>query len=317
MTSLQHPIFNNIDMGIGTWAWGDKLVWGFGNGYNEGDVTGAFTASIAGGIRFFDTAEVYGQGKSESILGELTQEIDHKVIIATKMMPYPWRLFNNSMRNALQNSLKRLRRQKVELYQIHMPLPPMRPEKWMDDMADLHNDGLIDAIGVSNYNLQQTIAAQETLKKRGLRLASNQVEYHLLDRRIETSGLMDYCKEEGIKVIAYSPLALGVLTGKYSAQNPPSGTRAARFSRNYLNKLQPLLNTMARIGNEHNGKTTAQVAINWVIQKGALPIPGAKNARQAGQNLGAVGWQLTHDEMLLLEEMSKDLQRSGWIRDGI
>jgi len=80
------------------------------------------------------------------------------------MMPYPWRLFNNSMRNALQNSLKRLRRQKVELYQIHMPLPPKRPEKWMDDMADLHNDGLIDAIGVSNYNLQQTIAAQETLK---------------------------------------------------------------------------------------------------------------------------------------------------------
>jgi len=128
MTSLQHPIFNNIDMGIGTWAWGDKLVWGFGNGYNEGDVIGAFTASIAGGIRFFDTAEVYGQGKSESILGELTKEIDIKVIIATKMMPYPWRLFKNSLRNALQNSLKRLRRQKVELYQIHMPLPHRRPE---------------------------------------------------------------------------------------------------------------------------------------------------------------------------------------------
>lgn len=317
MTSQHHPVFNDIDMGIGTWAWGDKLVWGFGNGYNEGDVTGAFNESIAGGIRFFDTAEVYGQGKSESILGGLTQEMDNQVIIATKMMPYPWRLFKNSLRNALKNSLKRLRRQKVDLYQIHMPLPPMRPEKWMDDMADLHNDGLIDAIGVSNYNLQQTIAAHETLKKHGLRLASNQVEYHLLDRHIETSGLIDYCAEEGIKVIAYSPLALGVLTGKYTAQNPPGGTRAARFSRNYLNELQPLLKTMARIGNEHEGKSNAQVAINWVIQKGALPIPGAKDARQAGQNLGATGWQLTKDEVLLLEEMSKDLQRSGWIREGI
>ncbi len=312
-----HNIFNDIEIGIGTWAWGDRLVWGFGNGYDEVDVAGAFTESIAGGIRFFDTAEVYGQGKSEEILGNLMQELEQDVIIATKMMPYPWRIFKQSLRKALMNSLKRLRKQKVELYQMHLQLPPMRVEKWMDDMAELHGEGLIEAIGVSNYDLQQTIAAHEALKKRGLRLASNQVEYHLLDRHIETCGLMEYCAAEGIKVIAYSPLALGVLTGKYSAQNPPGGTRAVRFSRNYLTKLQPLLKTMARIGNEHEGRSTAQVALNWVIQKGVLPIPGAKDAQQVMKNLGAVGWKLSADEMLLLEELSKGLQRSGWIKEGL
>jgi len=96
--------------------------------------------------------------------------------------------------------------------------------------------------------------------------------------------------------------------------NPPGGTRAARFSRSYLERLQPLLKAMARIGNEHEGKSTAQVALNWVIQKGALPIPGAKDGNQAAQNIGAVGWQLKPDEIALLEDLSKQLQRSGWIK---
>ncbi len=313
----QHPVFNGIELGIGTWAWGDRLVWGFGNGYNERDVREAFYESIKGGIRFFDTAEVYGHGKSETILGDLMQELDGEIIIATKMMPYPWRIHKDSLRKALTNSLKRLRTQRVALYQMHLPFPPIGPEKWMNRMLELREEGLIDAIGVSNYDLPQTIAANETLKKHGLRLAANQVEYHLLDRHIESCGLMEYCREEGIKVIAYSPLALGVLTGKYTAQNPPGGTRGARFSRRYLDTLQPLLKTMARIGNENGGKTTAQVALNWVIQKGALPIPGAKNAHQAAQNLGATGWHLNPDEMSLLEDLSKDLQRSGWIKEGL
>ena len=312
----QHPIFKGIELGIGTWSWGDRLVWGFGKGYDETDVRQAFYESIAGGVRFFDTAEVYGQGKSESILGDLMKDMHDSLIIATKMMPYPWRLDKNALKRALKRSLQRLGKQSVELYQMHLPLPPISPEKWMSRMVEVHAEGLIDAIGVSNYDLKQTIAAHETLKKFGLRLAANQVEYHLLDRHIESCGLVDYCREEGIKIIAYSPLALGVLTGKYTAQNPPGGTRAARFSRNYLDRLQPLLKAMARIGNEHEGKNTSQVALNWVIQKGALPIPGAKNANQAAQNLGATGWQLKADEMDLLEDLSKNLQRSGWIKEG-
>ena len=311
MAQMEHHIFNGIEIGVGTWAWGDRLVWGFGNGYSENEVREAFLTSIRGGVRFFDTAEVYGQGKSERILGELIEQTGEQVIIATKMMPFPWRVFTESLRIALKNSLQRLNLKRIGLYQMHVHIPPVSPKTWMNRMLELHEEGLIEAIGVSNYNLAQTIEAHETLKKHGSCLASNQVEYHLLDRHIEKDGLLDYCLEEGIKLIAYCPLAMGVLTGKYTATNPLRGTRAARYSREYLATLQPMFNAMARIGNEHEGKTKAQVALNWVVQKQALPIPGAKDARQADQNLGAVGWQLSDDEMLMLDEMSKRVQKSG------
>jgi aryl-alcohol dehydrogenase-like predicted oxidoreductase len=297
-------IFTGIQLGIGTWAWGDKLVWGYGNSYSEADIREAFKVCVGGGVRFFDSAEVYGQGKAETILGELCAQEDEEFVIATKMMPFPWRLFHNSLKFALQNSLRRLRVNQVQLYQMHWPLPPVKVDTWMDRMAEVVDAGMVKAVGVSNYNLEQTITAHEALKKRGLRLASNQVEYHLLERRIEQNGLMEYCLEEGIKIIAYSPLAMGILTGKYTPENPPAGTRAAQYNRSYLEKIQPLIKTLIRIGNDADGKSAGQVAINWCIQKGTLPIPGVKNAAQAVQNLGAIGWQLDAEEMALLDEVS-------------
>ena len=297
-------IFTGIQLGIGTWAWGDKLVWGYGNSYSEADIREAFKVCVGGGVRFFDSAEVYGQGKAETILGELCAQEDEEFVIATKMMPFPWRLFHNSLKFALQNSLRRLRVNQVQLYQMHWPLPPVKVDTWMDRMAEVVDAGLVKAVGVSNYTLEQTITAHEALKKRGLRLASNQVEYHLLERRIEQNGLMEYCLEEGIKIIAYSPLAMGILTGKYTPENPPAGTRAAQYNRSYLEKIQPLIKTLIRIGNDADGKSAGQVAINWCIQKGTLPIPGVKNAAQAVQNLGAIGWQLDAEEMALLDEVS-------------
>lgn len=297
-------IFTGIQLGIGTWAWGDKLVWGYGNSYSEADIREAFKVCVGGGIRFFDSAEVYGQGKAETILGELCAQEDEEFVIATKMMPFPWRLFHNSLKFALQNSLRRLRVNQVQLYQMHWPLPPVKVDTWMDRMAEVVDAGMVKAVGVSNYTLEQTITAHEALKKRGLRLASNQVEYHLLERRIEQNGLMEYCLEEGIKIIAYSPLAMGILTGKYTPENPPAGTRAAQYNRSYLEKIQPLIKTLTRIGNDADGKSAGQVAINWCIQKGTLPIPGVKNAAQAVQNLGAIGWQLDAEEMALLDEVS-------------
>jgi len=299
-----YDIFTGIQLGIGTWAWGDKLVWGYGNSYSEADIREAFKVCVGGGVRFFDSAEVYGQGKAETILGELCAQEDEEFVIATKMMPFPWRLFHNSLKFALQNSLRRLRVNQVQLYQMHWPLPPVKVDTWMDRMAEVVDAGMVKAVGVSNYTLEQTITAHEALKKRGLRLASNQVEYHLLERRIEQNGLMEYCLEEGVKIIAYSPLAMGILTGKYTPDNPPAGTRAAQYNRPYLEKIQPLIKTLIRIGNDADGKSAGQVAINWCIQKGALPIPGVKNAAQAVQNLGAIGWQLDAEEMALLDEVS-------------
>jgi len=297
-------IFTGIQLGIGTWAWGDRLVWGYGNGYSEADIRQAFKECVAGGIRFFDSAEVYGQGKAETLLGELCSQEDAEFVIATKMMPFPWRILHGSLRFALNNSLRRLQVKHVDLYQMHWPLPPVKVETWMDRMAELVAAGMVREIGVSNYNLEQTIKAHEALKKRGLRLASNQLEYHLLERHIENNGLMAYCFEQGIKIIAYSPLAMGILTGKYTPDNPPSGTRAAQYNRAYLEKIQPLLKTMIRIGNDADGKSAGQVALNWCIQKDTLPIPGVKNATQAFQNLGALGWQLKPDDVALLDEVS-------------
>jgi aryl-alcohol dehydrogenase-like predicted oxidoreductase len=166
---------------------------------------------------------------------------------------------------------------------------------------------LIGAIGISNYNLSQTENAIRTLENFGLKLASTQVEYHLLDRTIEKNGLLSLCKQEGIRLIAYSPLAQGMLTGKYSPENPPAGIRRTRFH-NQLQVISPLIAALRKLGDQHGGKTPAAVALNWTMQKGTLPIPGAKTMLQLVQNAGALGWKLNEDEMAQLDEVSEACQ---------
>jgi aryl-alcohol dehydrogenase-like predicted oxidoreductase len=310
-TSRFHPVFSDTQIGIGTWAWGDRFVWGFGNKYKEEDITGAFFEAIHDGVAFFDTAEVYGQGKSESFLGKLISQSSSSVKIATKIMPFPWRFGPLALRKALKGSLRRLNLSKVDLYQIHWPLPPLPVEFWMKQMIEVCEEGLIGAVGVSNYDLEKTKKSQEVLVKAGLMLASNQVEYHLLERRIEKNGLMQFCIENGIKVIAYSPLAMGVLSGKYTPENPPKGARATQYSRDFLAQIQPLIKALKIIGQDHDGKTASQVALNWTICKGSLPIPGAKNARQAAENCGAIGWRLSEKEINLLDELSDKVSQKN------
>ena len=293
---------NNIEMGVGAWAWGDRWFWGFGGGYVERDVREAFDASLNAGIRFIDTAETYAQGESERLVGKFIHSVPERCYIASKFMPFPWRLGKGVLKRSLRNSLDRLGLEKVDLYQMHWPIPPIPIESWMDRMAEVHQAGLINSIGVSNYDRNQTQRAFEELTRLGFKLASNQVEYHLLDRRIEKSGLLKQCQEMGVRVIAYSPLAQGLLTGKYSAQVPPLGVRGRRTPKALLDKLQGLIVQMRKIGVAHGDRTPAQVALNWVICKGALPIPGAKKQAQAMQNAGAMGWRLTAEEIELLED---------------
>lgn len=300
-------IFEGVELGIGTWAWGDKLVWGFGNQYSDNDIAESFHAAVANGVAFFDTAEVYGQGKSERFLGELIPTAGTNIQIATKIMPYPWRLAKDALRKALQASLSRLGVKRVDLYQIHWPLPPVSIENWMSQMAEVYEEGLISAVGVSNYNTEMTKRAFDALQKKGIPLASNQVEYHLLERRIEKNGLIDFCKTNNIKIIAYSPLAMGMLSGKYTPDNPPKGTRAAQYNRPVLEKIMPLIRLLKAIGMDHDGKTASQVAINWLISKNTLPIPGVKNINQVEQNTGSIGWRLTEDEVIRLDEMSDNV----------
>jgi aryl-alcohol dehydrogenase-like predicted oxidoreductase len=269
-----------------------------------GDLRAVFESSIAAGIRLFDTAEIYGQGQSEIILGQFLKQIQEPVFVATKFMPFPWRLSRQTLLGALKGSLKRLGLAQVDLYQIHQPLPPVNIETWMEGLAEAVQAGLTRAVGVSNYDRGQMQRAYDRLTREGLPLASNQVEFHLLNRKVEKDGLVRQCQELGVTLIAYSPLAMGVLSGKYSTENLPTGIRAGRYNRRYLEKVQPLINLAKKIGADHAGKTCAQVAINWTICKGTLPIPGAKSLRQAEQNAGARGWSLSEDEVGQLDEMS-------------
>lgn len=304
-TPQRQPVFDGILMGTGTWQWGDRLNWGYGGNYAVPEIQQAYEASLAAGIHFFDTAESYGQGKSETNLGRLIIEAGQPVTVATKFMPYPWRLNRRNLLTALQHSLERLQLPMVDLYQVHWPFPPMPIEMWMEAMAQGVQAGLIKSIGVSNFNQNQTRRAVDTLARFGLPLASNQMEYHLLNRQVEKNGLLSMCREQGIALIAYSPLAQGMLTGKYTTDNPPKGVRAAKYGRQYLKQIQPLITLMRKIGSAHDGKTPAQVALNWTICKGTIPIPGAKSLAQLQQNAGALGWRLDEAEITDLDQMSE------------
>ncbi len=294
-------------LGIGAWQWGDRMMWGFGREYGEVEVRRAFEASLAAGIRFFDTAEVYGRGRSERLVGEFVRASGQPVVVATKFFPFPWRWRKHSLVDALRQSLDRLGLKQVDLYQIHWPFPPRSVEWWADALADAVAAGLTRAVGVSNFNANQMHRASDVLAKRGIPLASNQVEYSLLHREPERNGVLAACRDLNVTLIAYSPVGKGVLTGKYTPQNPPAGPRGRRWNGRRLARVQPLVARLREVGEGHGGKTPAQVALNWLMQKGALPIPGVKNARQVQDNLGALRWSLTPDEVELLDQASENV----------
>ena len=292
-----------VEFGLGAWQWGDRLLWQYGQTHEDKDCREAFQVSLEAGIRFVDTAEVYGSGRSERLLGQFLKETDQPVLIATKFFPFPWRLRKKTLLRALKRSLERIGIETVDLYQIHQPLPPVQIETWMEAMAEAVAEDLTRTVGVSNYNQSQMLRAYSALARKNVPLAANQVTYSLLNRNIEKDGLLARCKELGVRLIAYSPIEKGLLTGKYSAKNPPPGVRGQRYG-SLLPKIGPLLKLMTEIGQEHGGKSKAQVALNWCIQKGTMPIPGAKNAEQAEENAGALGWSLTEEEIEKLDEVS-------------
>jgi aryl-alcohol dehydrogenase-like predicted oxidoreductase len=294
---------DNIEMGLGAWSWGDRIYWQYGHGYTDDDIAEAFRTSMAAGINLVDTAEVYGAGRSEHLLGNFIKTTTQPVIVATKFFPIPYRFTRKSVVRALRGSLVRLGLERVDLYQLHWPSPVVPIETYVEGLALVFQTGLARNVGVSNYNIEQMQRASKCLAKHAIPLASNQVEYHLLDRTAERSGLLDRCKQMGVRLIAYSPLAMGLLTGKYTADNPPAGLRGRKYAA-ILKDLPSLIALMIEIGKGHGEKTPGQVALNWIICKGGLPIPGAKTAAQALQNIGAIGWRLTSEEIKALEAAS-------------
>jgi len=295
-------------MGIGTWAWGDRFFWAYGDTHTDEDVQDTFQVCVEAGFNFFDTASMYGFGHNERVLAKLLETTDRSLIVASKLFPLPWIVTKNSILRGVEGSVKRLGYKPIDLYQQHWPFPPLSIGKWMSALAQAHDRGLIRAIGASNFNLEHMKRAIKELEKHGLQLASNQVHFSLLHRAPEFNGIIDTCRDEGITLIAYSPLGQGLLTGKYKPGGIGPKGMMRLGGKKLIEHVQPLVEQLRQIGRNHGDKTPAQVAINWVLCKGALPLVGAKNARQARENFGALGWKITEGEISTLDEASKEVQ---------
>jgi aryl-alcohol dehydrogenase-like predicted oxidoreductase len=298
-------------LGLGAMTWGEahglarlhpaKSAYGGAEGGEQ--ERGAWEASIAAGVTFFDTAAMYAGGASERRLGELSSDLSSdEALIATKF-PATLRATAEDMPGQLADSLARLRRDHVDVYQHHFPSRRVDIPRLMNLMADAVAAGQVRAVGVSNYSADQMRQAHAALALRGIPLASNQVEYSLLHRRPETNGVLDACRELGVTLIAYQPLASGALTGKYTPSNRPRGLR--RFARPFRGRglvaLEPVTALLREIGERH-GKTPAQVALRWLIENDTvLPIPGAKNRAQATANAAALTFHLAQDEIDALD----------------
>jgi len=297
-------------LGVGTWAWGDKSTWGMG-GYDatftEATIREAWEASIEAGVVLFDTAEVYGGGESERIIGRLLAAdpaARERVVIATKFMPSPLRIpMKTALVAAARASCERLGIESIDLYQIHGPISLRSHGTLADALATAHAEGLVRAVGVSNYSAKETRAMEAALRSRGLRLATNQIEFSLLRAKPWRVGLLACCRELGVVPLAYSPIGQGRLTGKYSAEHPPPGKRT--FGAYPMAQVDALVAELRRIGEAHGGRTPSQVALAWIMAHGAVPIPGAKNRAQAEQNAGALGWRMNDEELARLDAAAR------------
>ncbi|PTQ55184.1 MAG: L-fuco-beta-pyranose dehydrogenase [Candidatus Carbobacillus altaicus] len=315
-------------LGIGTWQWGDRFIWGYGRRYREDDLKEAFFTAVRHGIRLFDTAEMYGLGRSETLLGMFLKEYEKSaeayeqnmavgtvrlvegalsskrasssaLVLVSKFFPYPWRMHPSDLIRALNKTLKRLDRSKLDLYLLHWPWGPRSIETWMEAMAEAVRRGLVRAVGVSNCTVEQLKRAQDRLSRYGIPLAANQVEYSLLVRSPENNGLLSYMRSSGVRLMAYSPLAMGWLTGRYTIEHPPGGYRN-RYRRDP--RLPIVLQTLREIAQKHKAEP-AHIALAWLITKGAVPIPGATHARQAASNAMALAVQLDEEDVERLDQV--------------
>jgi pyridoxine 4-dehydrogenase len=305
-------------MGCGTWAWGNRLLWGYDESMDN-QLQAVFNLCVSNGVTLFDTGDSYGTGKlngrSEKLLGRFSREYQgagkENICIATKLAAYPWRLTRQSMVSACKASQERLGKN-VDLVQMHWSTAnyaPWQEGALLDGLADLYEQGLVKGVGLSNYGPKRLKWVHKKFNERGVPITSLQVQYSLLSTYPVTQlGLKEVCDELGIKLIAYSPLALGLLTGKYSEKGPfPKGIRGL-LCRQLLPAMRPLLACLREVAQSRN-KTISQVAINWCIAKGTIPIPGAKSLEQARENISTLGWQLVDAEIVELDKMAAGLDK--------
>ena len=270
-------------------------------------------ASLAGGINWFDTAEMYGGGRSETVLSAALLAADRKngdVVVATKWMP-AFRTAR-SLKTTIGERLARLAPFGIDLHQVHQPIALATVTAQMDAMAELVAEGKVRTVGVSNFSAARMRAAHRALAARGIPLVSNQVRYSLLHRRIERNGVLDAAKELGVTIIAYSPLAQGILSGKYHREPRLIRSRTGprkwmpAFRRSGLERNRPLVRVLEEIATAH-GATPSQVALSWLVNahgETVVAIPGATSVAQAEENGRALDLALTPAEQARLDQIS-------------
>jgi len=300
-----------IGLGVMEMAGGGGLIGMMFPAISQDEKNAIIKAALDGGINFFDTAEMYGAGVSETALAtglKAAGVADHDVVIETKWMPL-LRTASN-IHKTIDNRLRFLEGYTISNYMIHQPWSFSSPEAEMDAMADLVEAGKIKSVGVSNFNPERMRRAHVALAKRGLPLVLNQVRYSLIHREIETDGTLETAKELGITIVAYTPLGSGILTGKYH-KNPELIQHKNAYYRGTLKReleqTRPLINIMEEIAANHNA-TLAQVALNWVIHFNGdivVTIPGATKVRQAQESAAAMNFVLSADELSRLDEASR------------
>ncbi len=304
-------------IGIGTLTWGDpseSRPWSspriaYGPAGAEEDQKNALEVSLQAGINFIDTAAMYGLGASERMIGKLTTGRD--VIIATKFPKYFFITMTSSLPQNLQESLDRLQRKTVDLYQVHYPFPWLSIPGMMRLMADAVEKGRVRAVGVSNFSERQLRIAHKILSEYGIPLASNQVEYSLLHRNPEVDGVLEACRDLGVTLIAYMPLSMGALTGKYNEKNKPAGLRrylGFYWGREFRKVLQ-LVDLLRKIGDKYS-KSPGQVALRWLMeQEGVIPIPGVRNGKQAEHTAGTLSFALDRADQEAIDKASLPWRR--------
>ena len=289
-------------IGLGTWQYSSG--WGYGKEYTKEDAIKIIRQAIDSGINLIDTAEVYGSGESERVIGEAIKGYDREdIIVTTKFLPMALR--SSAIERALKKSLNRLETSYIDIYLIHFP-NPLRSVSFLRKMEDFVDEGLIHNIGVSNFSQTRLKKAQSKMKK--YKIQVNQVNYSLVKNKPEEK-LIPYAEEEQIKIMAYSPLAQGWLTGKYTLETKtPKGVRRRNrvFRKKNMKRGAFLLNTLKEIADNYQ-VSVSQVALAWVIRNPVvIAIPGAKNVEQVQSNVAADDFELSAQDVSRIEGAQKN-----------
>ena len=300
-----------IGIGFGTWAWGNKLVWGYKAETDDILLKKTFFEAINGGLDLIDTADSYGTGnlfgQSEKLIGNFLEECPKeklkKITIATKLAPFPWRIGRNGLNKAFIESNKRLKG-KINRVQLHWSTyryAPWQEIQLLNCLADLYEKGLIKEIGLSNTGPKRLNFLYKELKVRGIEIKSIQTQFSLLTQpSLADEEIKNICKEKNIEYLAYSPLSLGVLTVPPDQSPKPNTFLRQKLFQKMLPKTKKLRALLAEIGGKYSA-SQAQVALNWVRSHGAKPIVGLRNISQAKDSTSALNWSLTNSEKVSLD----------------